>query len=135
MTLLPVTAPGPHLRVLIVDDNRDAATTLGALLELHGADVRVEYGADAALVAVEEHHPTLLLVDLGMPDRDGLDVARTLGLRPDRSRLVVVAVTGWGDQHHRNLSRDAGFDHHLVKPAHLAELYRIMESCAEVRTA
>ncbi len=128
-------AAASHLRVLIVDDNRDAAVTLGALLELHGAEVRVEYDADAALAAVEEYHPTLLLVDLGMPDRDGLDVARSLGTRTDRGKLVIVAVTGWGDEHHRNLSREAGFDYHLVKPVHLAELYRIMESCNEVRSA
>lgn len=128
-------AVASHLRVLIVDDNRDAAVTLGALLELHGAEVRVEYGADAALAAVEEYHPTLLLVDLGMPDRDGLDVARALGARADRRTLVIVAVTGWGDQHHRSLSRAAGFDHHLVKPVHLAELFGIMDSCDTARPA
>lgn len=119
------------LRILVVDDNRDAAQTLGALLEMHGATVRVEYGADAALAAVDEYLPTLLLIDLGMPDRDGLDVARALGERPDRAHLTLVAVTGWGDQHHRELSRAAGFDHHLVKPVHLDELFRLVTSSTE----
>lgn len=123
------------MRVLVVDDNKDAAQTLGALLEMHGAVVRVEFGADAALAAVDEYAPTLLLIDLGMPDRDGLDVARALSERPDRRKLILVAVTGWGDQHHRELSRAAGFDHHLVKPVHLDDLFRIVSASSELGTS
>jgi DNA-binding response OmpR family regulator len=128
-------AESARLRILIVDDNRDAAQTLGALLELHGAVVRIEYGAEAALAAVDEHLPRLLLIDLGMPDRDGLDMARALAERSDRSHLTLVAVTGWGDQYHRDLSRAAGFDHHLVKPVHLDELFRLVTSDDVLRSA
>jgi two-component system CheB/CheR fusion protein len=125
----------PATRVLIVDDNRDAAQMLGVLLELHGALVRVEHSCAAALTAIAEFDPRLLLIDLGMPDRDGLDLARELGRQTARARQLLVAVTGWGDSQHRTLSREAGFDLHLVKPVNLPELLEILESCDSLRPA
>lgn len=126
--------PAQH-RILIVDDNRDAAEMLGALLEMRGATIRVEFNAEDALKAIAAFDPCLLLIDLGMPDIDGFELARRLSERPERVRQILVAVTGWGDQRHRQRSKEAGFDRHLLKPVRLQEILSILDSCAALRPA
>jgi CheY-like chemotaxis protein/nitrogen-specific signal transduction histidine kinase len=116
--------------VLVVDDNRDAADSLGYMLEMMGACTRVVYGGHDALAAADAEAPALLLLDLGMPGMDGYEVVRRLASHPQRSRMHVVALTGWGQAEDRQRTRDAGFDDHLVKPADLEVLEALIARIA-----
>jgi CheY-like chemotaxis protein len=106
----------PSRRILIVDDNRDSADTLGALLGRLGANVSVVYTGPAALEALDTFDPDVAILDLGMPEMDGYDVARRIRSRADRARVLLIALTGWGQEHDKQRARMAGFDHHVVKP-------------------
>jgi CheY-like chemotaxis protein len=108
-------------RVLVVDDNADAADTLAQLLDTHGARARAVYGGPAALAALPAFAPTVVLLDLGMPEMDGFDVARAIRAE-GHAHVRVVALTGWGQQADRERTRAAGFDHHMTKPVDLAAL-------------
>ncbi|WBY02322.1 ATP-binding protein [Ramlibacter tataouinensis] len=120
----PVQPEGPS--VLVVDDNRDAADSLGAMLEMMGATTRVVYGGPDALAAAQEQPPQLVLLDLGMPGMDGYEVVRRLAGHPRRDRMHVVALTGWGQAEDRQRTREAGFDEHLVKPADIDTLQALL---------
>jgi signal transduction histidine kinase/ActR/RegA family two-component response regulator len=109
-------------RILVVDDNRDAADTLAMLLETLGADVEVAYGGSMALDMLPRFAPDTVLLDIGMPEIDGYEVARRVRLEPRYERVVLVALTGWGQDQDYRLSQTAGFDHHLVKPPDIDEL-------------
>jgi signal transduction histidine kinase len=124
LVLQPSSADGPS--VLVVDDNRDAADSLGYMLEMMGATVRVVYGGPDAVAAVEADPPDLVLLDIGMPGMDGYQVCRKLALHPARAQMQVVALTGWGQAEDRQRTREAGFDEHLVKPAELEALEAIL---------
>jgi signal transduction histidine kinase len=131
--LAPVEAvPGPgepkaiRRRVLVVDDNVDALESLAALLKLNGHEVYSALSGDGALAAAERHHPELVLLDIGMPHLDGYEVARRLRAQPWGKQMVVVAVTGWGQESDRRRSGEAGFDGHLVKPLALDQLNRLL---------
>jgi CheY-like chemotaxis protein len=115
-------------RILVVDDNRDAAESLRMMLELLGADVRVAYNGRDAIARFAECQPTAMLLDIGMPGMDGYEVAREIRARADGSTALIVALTGWGQEDDRRRSREAGFDHHLVKPADLETLERVLGS-------
>ena len=111
-TLLP-----PARRVLVVDDNVDAANTLAMLLRLlHQDVVQVVFDGPAAVKAIEQLKPDVVFLDIGLPGMSGYDVAKTLRARPEFRDLLLVAVTGYGQENDRRRSREAGFDHHLVKP-------------------
>ena len=103
--------------VLVVDDNRDAADSLASVLEALGARVYVAYDGPAALAAAESARPAIVLLDLGMPDMDGFEVARRLRRQRHGSELLLVALTGWGQPQDQRRAQEAGFDQHLVKPA------------------
>jgi PAS domain S-box-containing protein len=103
-------------RILVVDDNVDAAESLALLLRLKAHDVRVAHDGPAALASVAADPPELVFLDIGMPVMNGYDVAQRLRQRPGLERLVLVAMTGWGQEEDRRRSQEAGFDHHLVKP-------------------
>jgi len=127
----PVGAPAAgaapaQRRVLIVDDNRDAAESLGVLLEFLGASVMVVHDGPAALAALDVHRPSAVLLDIGMPGMDGYEVARRMRARPDGGALLLIALTGWGQAQDQALSRQAGFDHHLVKPADIEQLQALL---------
>jgi CheY-like chemotaxis protein len=102
-------------RVLVVDDNRDAADSLGMLLQFLGADVKVVHDGPSALEVIEEFAPAVVLLDLGMPGMDGLEVARRLRENPKLNGVTLVALTGWGQREDRRRTREAGFDHHLER--------------------
>ena len=111
------TARTSSRRVLVVDDNVDAATTLARMLSrLYGQQVRVAHDGPAGLLAVDEFRPEIVLLDLGLPGMDGYEVARRIRSSPDRDDLLLVAVTGWGQDEDRRRSEQSGFDLHLVKP-------------------
>jgi PAS domain S-box-containing protein len=113
--------------VLVVDDNVGAASMLALLLSRLGAD-RVETAADGftAVRKAEELLPDVILLDIGLPGMDGYQVARELRQRPELDRAVLVALTGYGQEQDRARSREAGFDEHLVKPASVGDLQRVL---------
>jgi two-component system CheB/CheR fusion protein len=114
----PAAAPRalPAWRVLVVDDNRDAADSLAAMLSLLGSRVEVAYDGETALARVPELHPQVAFLDIGMPGMSGLELCRRLRALPGGERPVLVAVTGWGQDEDRRRSQEAGFDFHLTKP-------------------
>ncbi|HEX2220963.1 MAG TPA: response regulator, partial [Candidatus Limnocylindria bacterium] len=128
----PVEAPPTHreparttaLRILVVDDNVDAATSLSELLSLSGHDCRVARDGASALRMAETLRPDVVFLDIGLPEMNGYDVARELRRHDWGRALRLVALTGWGQADDRARSRDAGFDHHLVKPVE----YAVVES-------
>jgi signal transduction histidine kinase/ActR/RegA family two-component response regulator len=115
-------------RVLVVDDNRDSAESLGMLLQLLGADVRIVHDGRAALEAVGTYRPAIVLLDIGMPGMDGHEVARRIRQQPELEEVTLVALTGWGQEQDRRASRSAGFDYHLVKPADLPAIEALLKS-------
>ena len=118
------------LRVLVVDDNKDAADTVRALLEMTGHTVRVANSGAAALQLVNEFWPDVVLLDIGMPGMNGYEVARALRAHHENKPLVLVALTGWGQEQDRAHARDAGFNFHLTKPFDPAMLNTILASVA-----
>lgn len=113
-------------RILVVDDNRDAASSLGLLLRMMGNSVRVAHDGWSALEVAREFQPTVALLDIGMPGMNGYEVARKLRDEAALRGLVLVAVTGWGQEEDRRRSREAGFDYHLTKPAEIDALERLL---------
>jgi CheY-like chemotaxis protein len=124
----------PQRRILVVDDNVDAAESLALLLRLERQDVRVAHDGPAALAAVEAEPPDLVFLDIGMPVMNGYDVARRLRQWPGLENLVLVAMTGWGQEEDRRRSQDAGFDHHLVKPVEPEAMQKLLAG-ARVRSS
>jgi PAS domain S-box-containing protein len=114
------------LRVLVVDDNKDAAESLAMLLRTAGAEVHVAHNGPAALEHFASREPHVVLLDIGMPDMDGCEVARRLRELAPAERVALVALTGWGQDEDRRRVREAGFDHHLVKPVDLASLQALL---------
>jgi CheY-like chemotaxis protein len=119
-------APLQLKRVLVVDDNRDAADSLGMLLQFLGAEVHVVHDGRSALEAMKTFKPAVVLLDLGMPEMNGLEVARRMREDPESRSATLVALTGWGQREDRRRSREAGFDYHLVKPADVGTLQSIL---------
>jgi signal transduction histidine kinase/ActR/RegA family two-component response regulator len=109
-------APSSGHRLLVVDDNRDAADSLALLLRLQGHEVRVAHDGPAALELAKTSRPDLVFLDIGMPGMDGYEVARRFRKTPGLEKVVLAALTGWGQQEDRRRTTEAGFDHHLVKP-------------------
>ena len=115
----------PRRRILVVDDNVDAADALAELLRDYGHDVRAVHDGPSAIEQAALHRPDIVLLDIGMPGSDGYEVARRM-----RSELglkaTLVALTGYGEARHRRLSRDAGFDQHVTKPVDIRKLERLL---------
>jgi signal transduction histidine kinase len=109
-------ASGAGLKVLVVDDNRDAADTGATLLEVSGHEVRTAYTGQRALELAESFKPHALLLDIGLPDVDGYQLARTMRATPWGHSMALIAVTGWGQEEDRRRALEAGFDHHVTKP-------------------
>ena len=120
----------PARRVLIVDDNTDAANSLAMLLKLGGHDAQVSYSGPQALERVESFQPEVALLDIGLPGMDGYELARRLRARPGLQGIRLVALTGYGQLEDRQRTHAAGFDDHIVKPADLAALERVLADVA-----
>jgi PAS domain S-box-containing protein len=123
-------AMGHCFRVLVVDDNVDAAESLGSLLEIEGHDVRIAHDGDSALRVAAEFRPRVVFLDIGMPGKDGYQVAREMRALEAMRDATLVALTGWGAQEDRARSHSAGFDHHLTKPAGLASVEALLRQIA-----
>ena len=135
-TLPPLIAeavlPKSHfLRVLVVDDNFDSAETLGMLLRASGHDVRTAHDGPTAVKAVMEYVPDAVFLDIGLPLMNGYEVARRIREHPEFESVVLIALTGYGQDTDRIASLQAGFDHHLVKPARLEEMQQILSNSAK----
>lgn len=119
--------PPARYRILVADDNRDAADMLGNLLDMEGHQVRVTYDGPSALAHARTFRPDIAILDIGMPEMNGHAVARALRTEPWAQDLVLVASTGWGDKDARAETAGSGFQHHLTKPIDLDDLARILE--------
>jgi two-component system CheB/CheR fusion protein len=113
-------------RVLVVDDNRDSAETLGMLLTIKGNEVRTAHDGVEAVEVAGAYRPELVLLDIGLPKLNGYDVARRIRQQPWGRAVTLVALTGWGQDEDRRRSMEAGFDHHVVKPVDFDALERLL---------
>ena len=129
---LPVDAGAvPSCRVLIVDDNRDSADTLAMVLQCFGHATQCIYNSNEVMEAADAFGPDIVFLDIGMPGLTGYDVARLLRARPHAEPLTLVALTGWGQSEDKRRTAEAGFDHHLVKPAEPDAILRICREVAQ----
>ncbi len=122
---------GPSLRVLVVDDNVDTVGSLVMLLRESGHDVRTAHDGPTALEAALDYRPNVVLLDIGLPKIDGYEVAKRLRQQPMLRNVVLVAMTGYGQESDRQRSLDAGFNHHLVKPADFGNVQEILATVSE----
>jgi signal transduction histidine kinase/CheY-like chemotaxis protein len=114
----------PSLRILVVDDNRDSADSLGMLLELMGHQIRLAHDGVHAVQMADEFRPDVVLLDIGLPRMNGCDAARRIREQPWGRDMLLIATTGWGQETDRHNSKAAGFDHHLVKPVDATSLMK-----------
>jgi signal transduction histidine kinase/CheY-like chemotaxis protein len=123
---LPLAAPPVWRKILVADDNRDAADSLALLLELQGHQVVRALDGESALESYRRLQPDICLLDIGMPGRSGYEVARAIRQSPGGDRPVLIAITGWGQEHDRSQAIAAGFDHHMTKPVDPQRLTRLV---------
>jgi CheY-like chemotaxis protein/anti-sigma regulatory factor (Ser/Thr protein kinase) len=121
-----VALPARSLRVLVVDDNLDAATLIGDLLRILGHDPVIAHDGPGALAVAERDRPQLAILDIGLPGMDGYELARRLRERPGLAEVPVVALTGYGQASDRDRTKAAGFSEHLVKPIDLQRLHEVV---------
>jgi CheY-like chemotaxis protein len=114
------------LRVLVVDDNVDAAETMAMALQLFGCETRLVHSAGEALEAAPGYAPDVALLDIGLPDFNGYELARRLRAQQGQRPMILIAATGWGQEKDRQLAFDAGFDHHLTKPIDFEKLQLLL---------
>ena len=114
-------------KILVVDDNVDAADTLEALLDMDGFHVTTVYDGLAAVAAAHDVRPDIVVMDIGMPGMDGYDTARLIRQQPGGQDMVLIALTGWGQSADKNRASVAGFNHHLVKPVD----YDLLRKCVQ----
>src|ERR687888_1648827 len=145
-----VTAPRHHVseqteirneaaqpcRVLVVDDNEDSVESLAMLLRMLGHEVATANDGEQALTVAEGFRPDVAILDIGLPKLNGYDLAKQMRARPWARDVVLVALTGWGQDQHRRRSAESGFNHHLTKPVELEVLQQILtatEACLPAR--
>jgi len=121
-------APSRGWRILVVDDSKDSAEILARLLNLRGNSVRTAYDGPSALETAAAFQPNVVLLDIGLPGMNGYEVAKRIREQPQLQNVVLIALTGWGQEADRRRSHEAGFDHHLVKPVGFAALQRLLAS-------
>jgi len=128
-------APGAELRILVADDNKDAADTLAMLLQIMGHRVHQVGDGEAAVHAVADFNPQVVLLDIGMPKLNGYEACRRIRTQPGGEAMTLVAVTGWGQADDRRRSQEAGFDQHLVKPVDPAVLIDLIAAVGHGQAA
>ncbi len=127
-----VVAPAPR-RILVVDDNRDAADSLGTLLRMFGNEVHTAHDGLEAVGAAAAFQPHVVLLDIGLPKLNGYEAARRIREQKGGSDMVLVALTGWGQEEDRRRSKEAGFDHHMTKPVEFADLQKLLAEASPSR--
>jgi PAS domain S-box-containing protein len=129
------SSPSGQLHVLVVDDNTDAAESLGVLLDIEGHAAHIAHTGAEALQVAQSQALDVVFLDIGLPDMTGYDVARRLRMLPSMQNTMLVALTGWGTQDDRQRTREAGFDRHLTKPAELPAVEELLRAAAQAKTA
>jgi PAS domain S-box-containing protein len=119
-------APAATRRILVADDNRDAAESLAMLLQIDGHELRVEYDGPGAIAAFAEFAPQVALLDIGMPGFNGYEVARKVRQREAGNSVVLIALTGWGQERDKDMALAAGFNHHFTKPIDPERIHEIL---------
>jgi PAS domain S-box-containing protein len=125
----------PSLRVLIVDDNRDAATSLADLMKITGNETHTAHDGQEAVEAAARLRPDVIVLDIGLPKMNGFEACRKIREQPWSKTIVMVALTGWGQDDDRRKSAEAGFDGHLIKPADFGELTRLIDTLRPIALA
>lgn len=120
-----ISVSGGH-RVLVVDDNIDAASTLSMLISMLGNNINTAHSGREAVELAGDFRPEVIFMDIGMPEMDGLEATRQIRKQPWGEDILIVALSGWGQDEDKRKSKEAGFDHHLVKPTQLAELQQVL---------
>lgn len=123
------TPASSSLRILIVDDNRDGAESLAMMLRILGNETRVAYNGEDGVQLAEAYQPDVILFDIGLPKMNGYEACRVIRQQSWGQRPMVIAVTGWGQAEDRQRSKNAGFDHHLVKPVDARVLLQLLADC------
>ncbi len=134
VTAPPARSQSP-LRVLVVDDNVDTVLSFSMLLKESGNEVRTAHDGPNAVQIAKEYIPDVVLLDIGLPGLNGYEVAKQIRKQPTLKNVVLVALTGYGQESDRQASMEAGFNHHLIKPARLEQVRKILASVAEQRSA
>lgn len=127
----PVMTNDKKCRVLVVDDNVDAARMLAMLLTMTGCEVQTAHDGLKAVELAAAFHPELAFIDIGLPQLNGYDVARRIREQPAGDKIILAALTGWGQEEDRQRTREAGFDHHLVKPADVSVVQQLVRSACK----
>lgn len=135
MEASPTAVKPDQLHVLVVDDNTDAAESLGVLLDIEGHAAHIAHSGAEALQVAKEQALDVVFLDIGLPDMTGYDVARRMRMLPGMDKTLLVALTGWGTQDDRQRTRDAGFDRHLTKPAELPAVEELLRAAAQAKRA
>jgi CheY-like chemotaxis protein len=130
-----LAVPKSTLRILIVDDNRDGADSLGMMLRLMGNEIRTAYDSEEAVAAAGEFRPAVVLLDIGLPRLNGYEACRRIREQPWGKNMVLIAVTGWGQEEDRRLSHEAGFDKYMVKPVDPQGLMKLLGELGEVKAS
>ena len=126
--LVRSATPVKSRRMLVVDDNVDAAHMLAMLLEATGHETMIEHTAKGALERARTDLPEVCLLDIGLPDLDGNDLARQLRAQPETARSILIAITGYGQEQDRRKTTESGFDHHLIKPVNMEQLLHLLSA-------
>jgi len=129
----PLPLIGPGRRILVVDDNRDATHSMAIVLGLMGNVITTAHDGLEAIEAAERHRPEIILMDIGMPKLNGYDAVRRIRDQPWGRTMIIVALTGWGQEGDQNRSRAAGCDGHLVKPVEVADLAKLLAKLAAAK--
>ena len=130
-TRAPSLSRDSSLRVLVVDDNVDTVATLAMLVQESGHDVRTVYEGTSVVEVALDYRPNVVLLDIGLPGLNGFEIAKRIRQQPALQKVVLVAMTGYGQESDRQRSHEAGFDHHLVKPGDFGRLLEILATSAE----
>jgi CheY-like chemotaxis protein len=113
-------------RILIVDDLKDSADSLAMLLRMSGHEVQTAYDGEEAVIAAEKFRPEVVLLDIGMPRLNGYDACRRIREKPWGKSIILIAVTGWGQEDDRRRTEEAGFNGHMVKPVNSRDLMKVL---------
>jgi PAS domain S-box-containing protein len=129
-----LATPKSSLRILIVDDNRDGADSLGIILRVMGNDIRTAYDGQQGVDVAGEFRPDVILLDIGLPKLNGYEASRRIREQPWGKEVVLIALTGWGQEEDRRRSHEAGFDHHMVKPVDPEALMKLLAGLQSVKS-
>ena len=117
---------GTTMRIMIVEDNEALAQTTGWLVEMLGYDYKLAANGKQAIEMAPQYRPDVMMLDIGLPGMNGYELCQALKSMPEMAKTVFIAQTGWGESEHRRLTREAGFDHHMVKPLYLEALKSLL---------